>query len=392
MRATVVHIITKLELGGAQQNTLYTCDHLDKQRFEVKLISGPDGMLNEEARRIENIEFSIAESLVREIDPKKDAKALWNLTLYFKKLKQSRNLPIIVHTHSSKAGILGRTAAAAAGCDILIHSIHGFGFDASNLPFIKNAFKTAERVAAAYTDHFIAVSEANRRLGIKMNLFSERNSSLIRSGVNLSEFILDDRKRDEARTKIRTELGIPKNAPVAILIACFKPQKAPLDFVSAARIALKSQKNLQFILAGDGELRSSIEKSVSSAHISHSFRILGWRRDIPQLLAASDILVLTSRWEGLPRVIPQAMCAKLPIVATNVDGIPEAVIHKKNGILCSPGDVSGIAEGIVKLADDKKLRKAFGEEGFSRAAEWDIDEMVKKQEALYEKLLSEKGL
>ncbi len=378
MTARVCHIITKLELGGAQQNTLYTVAHLDRRRFEPVLIAGSEGLLVEESRRI-GLRSHYLPDLDRSLAPHKDLPALIGLA---RLLRAER--PDIVHTHSSKAGILGRWAALLAGVPHIVHSIHGYGFHDGQPAVLRSLLVALERVTArCATSAFVAVSDANLRAGVEMGLFEEDRVALIRSGIELSAF-----HPSESRTGAFTNNG----HPVTIgMVACLKPQKAPVDFVRAAALVVAASGGagrVRFVLAGDGEQRPEVERAIREHKLEGVFELLGWRRDIPDLLRSFDILVHTSRWEGLPRVFPEAMATGLPIVATRVDGAPEAIEDGVTGYLVRAGDIEGLADRTLRLIADPELRRRMGAAALRRTAPWDIDEMVRRQERLYEALLS----
>ncbi len=383
----VVHIITKMELGGAQQNTLFTVSNLNPQKYEIYLLTGPDGELMDEAKKFKGL--FIVKDLNREIRPFKDINAFFQIVKILKKIKGKKSgaSPLIVHTHSSKAGILGRWAAKAAGIKVIIHSIHGFPFNDFQ-PFLKkHIYIMLEKITAMITSHFIAVSSSNIEEGIKHKLFNREKISLIRSGIDISKFKDPEKGKEETRK----DLGIPMAAPVVLMVSCLKPQKAPLDFVKACFIIKKKVSNAVFVLAGDGALRPEVEKEVESSGMEKSFHLLGWRTDVPELINAADVLVLTSRWEGLPRVIPQAMAASIPVVVTKVNGSPEAVRDGESGFLLSPGDISGIAEKTAFILKNPKKAKQMGQKGNSRVKEFDIHKMVSDQEILYAELLNFSG-
>lgn len=378
----VVHIITKMELGGAQQNTLFTVSNLDVQKYETFLLAGEAGELIDEARRFEN--FFVIKDMVREIRPFKDIKAFFQIVKILKKIK--RQLPksssIIVHTHSSKAGILGRWAAKAAGVKVRIHSVHGFPFNDFQPFFKKYIYIILEKITSIITSHFIAVSSSNIDEGIKYKIFKRYKATLIRSGIDISRF----KNPETGKEETRTYLGIPLDAPVVLMVSCLKPQKAPIDFVKACFIIKEKIKNVSFLLAGDGVLRPELENEIKKQGLEGTFHLLGWRRDIPNLINASDVLVLTSLWEGLPRVIPQAMAASVPVVATKVNGSLEAVKEGVNGFLLNPGDIEGIAEKTVFLLENPKKAKKMGQKGSFMVEEFDIYKMVADQERLYAEL------
>jgi glycosyltransferase involved in cell wall biosynthesis len=230
------------------------------------------------------------------------------------------------------------------------------------------------------------VSEDNRRTGVHYRLFGPENSTLIRSGIRIARF----RDCEADGGAMKRSLGIDETAPLVGMIACFKPQKAPLDFVRVAHGVKKSVPRARFILVGDGALRGDIERLIKEKGLEKDLCLTGWRRDIPELLRAMDILVLTSKWEGLPRVFSQARAARRPVVASRVDGAPEAIREGVNGYLLEPGDVAGFTEKIIRLLKDDGLREDMGRRGPEGLEEFDIDLMVKNQEALYRKLLKSK--
>ncbi len=383
-RARVCHVITQLELGGAQQNTLFTVSHLDRDRFEPSLVAGPGGLLDAEARRLADTPVRFVPALGRRVSPASDLGALGAIR---KELRALR--PDIVHTHSSKAGILGRWAAHLEGVPVVIHSIHGFGFHPGQTLPVRAAFQAAERMTGPITTHFIAVSRSNREQGIALGLFRERKATLIRSGVELDRFRRAGLPEAEA---LRRELGIPSAAPLVGMIACLKPQKSAVDFVRAAGLLAGEFPEARFVIAGDGEQRRIVEGAIARAGLGARFHLLGWRRDVPAIVAGLDVCVLTSRWEGLPRVIPEAMAAGKPVVATRVDGSAEAVREGVTGFLCEPGDARTIAARIGALLADPGRARAMGAAARPLAGEWDIREMVRAQESLYGRLLDRAGL
>ena len=384
-RTTVVHIITKLELGGAQQNTLFTVGHLNRARHNPVLISGAEGILVEEAKRLDGVQVHCLPELVREIRPLKDMAALVKIRRILKQVKRDANgSGVIVHTRSSKAGILGRWAARLAGIRLIIHSVHGFSFNDFQPSLVRAFYIFLERVTAPITKVFITVSEANREEGIKKRIVTRDKVTLIRSGIDIKKF----REVSGDRMTRRRNLGVDTDDPVIAMVACFKPQKAPLDFVRVARIVLNEIGNARFFLVGDGTLRPQIEVLIRKLGLENSVNLLGWRKDIPEIMHSIDLLVLTSLWEGLPRVLPQAMASGIPVVATNVDGSPEVVKNGLNGYLLPPGDVTGMARKVIYLLKNPEVARAMGQRGRTLVEDFDIMKMVNQQEVLYAKLIT----
>ncbi len=385
-KITVVHIITKLELGGAQQNTLFTVAHLDRDRYEPVLITGADGILIDEARQLTNVRLFLVPELVREIRPLKDITALFKIARILRTIKRNaRDLrgnaagTVIVHTHSSKAGILGRWAAWLAGIRCIIHTVHGFSFHLFQPRLTRAVYVFLERITASLTSAYILVSRANMEEGFREKIFTPDKAVLIRSGIDIKEY----QSVHCDRIAVRAELGITNGAPVVAMVACFKPQKAPLDFIKTARLVLAEYPLVEFLMVGDGELRSRIEALANELAIADKVHLVGWRTNVPQIMHAIDLLVLTSLWEGLPRVLPQAMAAGVPVVASDVNGSREAIRDGFNGFLMQPHDVQGMARKILYLLTHPEKARAMGRNGAGMVQEYDIWKMLRQQEALY---------
>jgi glycosyltransferase involved in cell wall biosynthesis len=369
----VLHIITRLELGGAQRNTLHTVAHLDRSRFSVGLVWGPGDVLDSEARELNGVDLFELPSLVRPIALLDDIRTFGALRQAIRSFQ-----PDIVHTHSSKAGILGRAVAHKERIPTVVHSIHGWGFTPLQSSIKRRIFLAAERRVAPWTDHFIAVSQANIDQGRAHGLLGE-NVSLIRSGIDLSAF-----GKLSNPANVRRQLAIPDGSLVVTQIGNLKPQKAPLDFVRMAAIVASTNPGVHFVIAGDGPLRRRVEDLVTELGIGDRVHLLGWWADIPALLSLTDIAVLTSRHEGLPRAVVEALAAGVPVVATAVDGTPEVVQDGVNGCVVPPGESEQIAEKVRILLEDEDLRREMGQAGPVGLEDFDIDEMVRKQEELYE--------
>ena len=382
----VCHVITRLDLGGAQENTLYTVAHL-RPPFRARLLCGPGGFLDDETRR-RGLPVVFVPALVRPIRPWSDVAALTRLTRIMR-----RERPLIVHTHSSKAGILGRLAARMAKVPIVVHSIHGFGFhDAQPAP-LRRALQAAERAVTPLTTHFIAVSRANLERGAALGIIPPGRGSLIRSGIPIADFEAAARRAGAGEAGgLRRELGVPEDAPLVGMVACLKPQKAPLDFVEVAARVAASEPRAWFLIAGDGELRGAVEARARLLGIAGRLKILGWRRDVPRLMAGLDVLVLTSLWEGLPRVLPEAIAAGVPIVATGVDGTADILIDGETGRVCPPHDIAGLSAGVAGLLRSPSEGRSLAERARRVLPEFGIDAMVRAQERLYERLLAEAGI
>jgi glycosyltransferase involved in cell wall biosynthesis len=376
-RPRIVHLITRLELGGAQQNTLYCVEHHDRGRFAVGLWAGRGGILDDDARSIRDADVRLLPWLAHEVDPSRDVAAVARLA--------TRLVDVdLVHTHSSKAGILGRLAARVAGVRCVVHTVHGWSFNDVQPARTRRTYVELERAAARLTDRIVCVSDSDRVKGLAHGIGEPWQYRVLRSGIDPTLYL----PRAGAGERVRSALGFGASDVVVGSIANFKPQKAPLDFVEAARRALLSSPRLKFFLAGDGEMRAEVTRAIDAAGLRDAIRLLGWRQDVPDLLAATDVFLLTSLFEGLPRAVLQAMAAAVPVVVTDTGGTAEVVVDGVTGYLVPSSDPGAAAAAVVRLAAEPEKRKTFGTAGRMKlGAEFDIRRMVPTLEALYDELL-----
>jgi len=337
-----VHIVTTLELGGAQQNTLFTVENL--KVYSGILIYGEKGPLEEPDVSTFRVKF-----LVRRINPFYDILAFFKILKILKKIK-----PFIVHTHSSKAGIIGRWAAYFAKVPVIIHTFHGFGFNDWQKPFVRNFFIFLEKITAKITTHLFAVSHENVKKAISLGICGNEKISVVHSGIDVKKF-----ENTISKEQAKLNFGISSEIPVVGMVACFKEQKAPLDFVEIGHRLKEKIKDIKFILVGDGILRDVIEKKIYEYRLSDDFILTGWRRDIEKILPAFDVNVLTSLWEGLPRVILEAGILLIPQVVSNVDGNREIIENGVNGFLVEPHDIDAFVEKIIYCLENPDVVRVF---------------------------------
>ncbi len=382
MRARIVHAITRLELGGAQQNTLYCVSHHDRTRFDVGLVAGSGGLLDAEAMAIPDARVRVVPWLEHPISPWRDAVALARLAALFR-----RDRVHLVHTHSSKAGILGRVAARVARVPVRVHTVHGWSFHAGQRPAVRRLYTALERAAGSFTDRIVVVSEADRRKGLEAGIGREDRYRLLRSGIDPSLY----ERPAVPREATRAALGFGPAETVVGTLACLKAQKAPLDFVEAAAAARARNPAMRFFVAGDGELKPAVEARIRALGLEGAVSLLGWRRDVADLLHAMDLFLLTSVFEGLPRAVLQAMAAGVPVVATAVDGTPEVVRDGVTGDLVPAGDPLAAADRLVALAADPERRARYAARAREALSEsFDVREMVRRLEDVYVEALASK--
>jgi glycosyltransferase involved in cell wall biosynthesis len=379
-RSRIVHLITRLELGGAQQNTLYCVEHHDRDRFDVGLWAGAGGILDGRARAIEGAEVRILPWLVHPIAPARDAAAIVRLASWLRDVD-------LLHTHSSKAGILGRIAARLAGVRGVVHTVHGWSFNDVQPAPTRRLYLEAERAAARITDRIVCVARGDRDRGLSSGIGHDAQYRILRSGIDPSAY----RAPAGARERLRASIGAAPDDVVVGSITNFKPQKAPLDFIEAARLARARDRRLLFVVAGDGPLRGEVERAITRAELQGVIHVLGWRDDVAELFAAMDIFLLTSLFEGLPRVVLQAIAAAVPVVATDTGGVAEVVTHGESGLLVPPGRPAAAAEAIATLSGDADARARLAGAARSRLGdEFDIRRMVPELEELYDEILAER--
>ncbi len=361
----VAHVITRMIIGGAQQNTLFTCE--DQHRDfgdEVTLITGPaigpEGSLMDRAREAG---FRIVEvsEMRRSIHPWRDWSSYRRLVSVLNELR-----PDIVHTHSSKAGIIGRYAAAKAKIPT-VHTIHGASFHRGQSGLAFNVYRALERWAARRTDAFISVCDSLTEQYVSAGVAPADKFTTIYSGMDVDPFLNPPR----GRVEVRQQLGLkPEHVAVAKVARLFH-LKGHKFLIEAARQIIDRSPNVRFVLIGDGVLRAEFEQRISELGLSDHFILTGLvpPERIPELISAADIVAHTSEWEGLARVLPQGLIAGKPVVSYDVDGAREVVIPEETGYLLPVEEITGLAEAICELAESAALRERLGINGRERFTE-----------------------
>ncbi len=389
----IVHIITRMDKGGSAQNTLLTCLALSR-RYEQVLVYGlslESQMTERESRSVDSrvkeaenkgVKIIPLSSLVRRIDPARDLSALYSLWRLM-----IREKPAIVHTHTSKAGILGRCAARLAGVPGVVHTPHGhvfyghFGFLASRV------FLLAERLMARITDRLIALTQGEKNDYIALCVCDPRKIVTIHSGVDVGSYMQVKVNVQEKRRS----LGLDPEGLTVGTVGWLLPIKGPMYLLKAMGEAWKSYPQTSLVYVGKGALEKELREESSRMGVSEKVWFLGWRDDIQEILPILDIFVLPSLNEGMGRVLVEAMAAGRPIVASNVGGIPDLVYQGKNGLLVPAADHKALARAIGFLIGNPDKRRQMGEKGREMAIRFGTDSMVQKIDRLYLELLRESG-
>lgn len=379
----VCHVITKLELGGAQEVALYAVSHLDRSKFRPLLVTGPGGLLTDEAKTLPGVDVHILSSLARQVHILADIAAFLELMRLFRRLR-----PAIVHTHSSKAGILGRWAAWCASVPVIIHTIHGYGITPAQPSWLRRALILLERMTGWVTTHWIAVAQADIKKGIEWGLFDRTQVSVVRPGIDPLPFqtTIDTHMRHA----LRASFGVGPDDLLVGTVACLKPQKAPEDFVAVAKEVCDVVPAARFVFVGDGELRPRIESLIEVKGLDKRLHLAGWRRDISTVMKIFDAFLLTSHWEGLPRVLLEARTIGLPVVATRVGGVEEVIVHGRHGWLSDAGDIAGLSAHLIRVLQDQEGQPHGRSQPVEALPkEFHLEEMVKQYEFLYDRFLDD---
>jgi len=373
----VCHVVTRLIVGGAQEAAVLTCARADRRRFESTLVFGPqtgsEGTLRPRADAL-GVPTIVVPDLVREIAPIHDGRAARALRSLFRARQ-----PDVVHTHSSKAGLLGRWAARRERVPVIVHTVHGWSFHDHMQPWLRAAYIRLERRAAQWCDHIVTVSDIDREKGLANRIGRPEQYATIREVNDLAPYEERAGERDEARRL----LGLPAGSAVVGTVGRLSEQKDPGTWVRAAAAVARRRPEAHFVMVGDGSLRAAAERDVAGLGLADRLVLTGLRDDVPALLPAFDVFLLTSRWEGLPLVIPQAMAAGVPVVASTVDGNREVVRDRENGLLVPPRAEDAAAAAVLEVLGDDHLRRRLIANGTATAREFALERTIPRLEALY---------
>jgi len=382
----VTHVITRLVIGGAQENTVASVLGLQgRPDFQTDLIAGPatgpEGSLEDLFDNAPRL-LTRLPALVRPVNPWQDFLAWRALTRLFR-----ANRPDIVHTHSGKAGVLGRLAAHRAGVRVIVHTIHGPSFGAFQGAAANALFTAAERRAGSVTTHFVSVADAMTRQYLACGIGSQKQYTRIFSGFPLQPFLAA--RRDDS---FRARLGAAPTEIVVAMVARLFKLKGHDELISAAPELLRRQPNLKFLIVGGGAWRKRLEERVRGMGLEKCFIFTGLvpPAEIPRHLAASDIVLHLSRREGLARVLPQALAVGRPIVALDCDGAGEVCLNNETGFLAAPDQWM---EPLLGLASDPALRERLAARGRQFVIEnFSVETMLEKLYQLYLKLTQAHGI
>jgi glycosyltransferase involved in cell wall biosynthesis len=361
----VAHIITRMIIGGAQENTLYNCEDLIRLfGDDVLLITGPalgpEGDLLQQGRG-GGVPIRLIPSLRRAIDPRCDASSYFALKRAIREFQ-----PEVVHTHSAKAGFLGRLAASALRIPAIVHTVHGAPFHPYQNAAARSLFRWCEWYAARHCHTMISVADAMTDLMVNARVAAREKFTTIYSGMDVEPFLQADSEREQ----IRAQLGYQPQHLVIGKIARLFHLKGHADVIRAAAEVIKANGNVRFLFIGDGILRDTLQRQIDAAGLTQYFHFAGLipPYEIPRYVGAMDVLVHASLREGLPRALPQALIAGKPVVSYDVDGAREVAISDETGYLVPPR-WDALVQPLIKLAGDLTLRSRLGQGGRERFTE-----------------------
>lgn len=380
----VLHIHTMPVISGSGINTYLSMEGMDRRVYDEELACAPGGRLIGLVREA-GMKVRIFRNLVQPLSPYRDLRALMDLYLFLRK-----NPYHVVHTHNSKAGFLGRLAATMARVPVIVHTVHGFAFHDREPRWRRILFRNLERLASRWCDKMIFISQPLLDWGLKENIVRREDTVKIYSGIQLAHFRPADRD-EENRIRRKWHLG-PEDAVVGIVSKLWEG-KGHATLMEAVKKLAGDIRDVKLVIVGEGYLRSALEETAQRFGLGDRVLFTGFQMDVSEIIAAFDVAVLPSFFEGMGRVILEAMAMAKPVVASRVGGIPDLVEDGLNGFLVPPGNADALAAAIRRLLTDEALARKMGIAGREMVDEkFSADMMVQSIEAVYRDLLTRKGI
>ena len=380
----IIHIHTLPVISGSGLNTYLTMRGMDRTAYEVELACAPGGKLIDLIRG-EGMKVRLFKNLVQPLHPLKDLLGLIDLTRFLRKQRYH-----IVHTHNSKAGFIGRLAARWAGVPIIVHTVHGFAFHDREPAWRQILFRNLERLASRWCDKMVFISQPLIDWALRERIARRGKIQKIYSGIELDHF---EPVPDGEKKALKEAWGIREEAPVVGIVSKLWEGKGHTILIHAFEGLKREIPEAVLVIAGEGYLRDELSDLVDRLGLKGSVLFTGFQMDVRRIIATFDVAVLPSFFEGMGRVLLEAMAMGKPVVASSVGGIPDLVHHGKTGFLVTPGSVSELKSGLLTLIRNKALAKEMGEEGRMRISEeFSAGRMAQSIEKLYRELLQTKGI
>ena len=385
----IMHISTRLILGGSQENTVLSCEGQADAGHTVSLvygpIYGPEGSLLERLKHHGGIETIETPNLVRDLSPLRDVRCYFDLKRII-----AQHKPDVVHTHSSKAGILGRLAAWKARVPCVVHTIHGLAFHLYQTKWRNAIYIASERFAARRCHRIVCVADAMRDQALAARIGHRDQYLTVYSGIEIEPFV----QRKHSPQAMRTELGLAEDDFVLGTIARLAELKGHDDLLDALSPMMHTHPNIKLLWVGDGWWRDRLMKRIQRLGLESQVVLTGLvePQRIPECLGAMNVLVHPSYREGLPRAVPQALLSGVPAIVYDVDGAKEVCIDGEVGRLVPPGDLTALRDAVQWMMDHPKERQEMGQRGRERCEDrFAAARMVKKLETIYAQVLAQRG-
>ncbi len=384
----VLHIVTNLDLGGAQTSVTDICAELRRRGTDVHLAyssrGGRAGLGSEVLKqRLSDADVPLHDvpEMLRPIHPVRDWAALRGFRSLLREVQ-----PTVVHTHMSKAGAIGRLAAVMERVPRIMHTVRGWSFYVARNPVKRRMMVSIERALARRTHRMFSVTEQMIRDGLAWRIGSADRYTVVRSGIRIRDF-----ESNGCVPQVNlADLGIPEDVPVVGSVMGLSRQKAPLDFVASCAIVAREVPDAHFLVVGDGPLRADMCEAIDRAGLRDRFHLTGLRRDVPSMLRLMDVFLLTSHWEGLARVLMEAAAAGVPTVATDVGGARDLIDHGASGFVAPAGRIDLLAAHVLTLLTDSAIaRRMAATAGERLTEEFDLSAAVTRHENVYNAIAAE---
>ncbi|MBW2063757.1 MAG: glycosyltransferase family 4 protein [Deltaproteobacteria bacterium] len=380
----ILHIHTLPIISGSGLNTFLTMEGMDKSRYEVHLACAPGGPLIDLVEG-NGMKVTTFRNLVQPVDPLRDSRVTMEIWSFLRK-----NPFHVVHTHNSKAGFVGRLAAKLAGTCAVIHTVHGFAFHREEPFWRRTLFRNLERLAAHWCDRMIFISQPLIDWAIGEKIYTKDKIVKIYSGIDLDRFhpVSEEEQRRHRR---KLNLG-PQDAVIGIVSKLWEG-KGHNVLITAFKKISQEVENARLVIVGEGYLLDELTCQVKDLGLEEFVVFTGFVEDVPGIISTFDVAVLPSFFEGMGRVLLEAMAMEKPVVASRVGGIPDLVDDGKNGFLVNPRDPDALAGSIVKLLKDRALAGSMGKAGLEKICDkYSAKQMVRAIEGVYREILNKKGV
>ena len=381
----VLHIHTLPIISGSGLNTFLSMKGMDRNIYKVELACAPGGRLIDLVRE-NQMGVKTFKNLVQPLHPVKDILAVAELIFFLRKKRYH-----IVHTHNSKAGFVGRLAAKITGIPVIIHTVHGFAFHDQEPAWRQSLFRNLEKVASHMCDKMIFISQPLVDWALREKIVLRRDKiAKIYSGIDLERF---RPVTEEEKNSVREKWNIRHDDAVIGIVSKLWEGKGHEILIRAFKEVKKDIKRARLIIVGEGPLDNMLHDLVDRLGLSDSVLFTGFQMDVAAIISSFDVAVLPSYFEGMGRVLLEAMAMEKPVVASRVGGIPDLVKDNVNGLLITPGDVKGLADALKKLLNDKRLANIMGRDGRKRITDkYSADAMVRSISNIYIECLKRKGI